>query len=261
MSNIKTINLIYAISFLDLFAVGLTVPLFSTHLRELGVSHTVIGLLSSTYSGIQVLSGPIIGGWSDIRDRKYVLKITLLICGVCYGLLGITESIFFIFILRFILGIMKHTQSICKAVITDLVPHNEQTGIFGRSAAFSSVGFIIGPFIGGHLSEINHGFTYVCGLTVTSFIINFVPLSLASTTLRVVSMELMLKKSEKMHRGSLSGASNSIMSVARFVTPFLSGILSDIFSEQSVMLVAMIPAVLGMCVSLYMKFVYVNIKK
>jgi hypothetical protein len=56
----RDLNLVYIISFMDLFAVGLTVPLFSNHLRELGASHFTIGLLSSLYSGLQVISGPVV---------------------------------------------------------------------------------------------------------------------------------------------------------------------------------------------------------
>ncbi|KAJ8939605.1 hypothetical protein NQ318_010612 [Aromia moschata] len=395
MLRTTIINLVYAISFLDLFAIGLTFPLFSSHLRDLGVSHTLIGLLGSTYSGVQVLSGPLIGGWSDVRTRKSVLKTTLLVCTICYGLLGITSSIYFIFVLRFILGIIKHTQSICKAVISDIVPPSEQTVIFGRSAALGSFGFIIGPLIAGHLSEVRNGFTYVCALTALLFLINLglayflpdestkrkasnnqsilwgikyefrkvmkdlrsidwnehwstfllrflfglslscffsnqtlylkekyelserytgyivsyfstigmvsaffinlinnfyktdytclirllhfftiltvcficisisqsiwmflillVPFSIVSTSLRVVSMELMLKQSDKSHRGSLSGASNSIMSIMRFISPLLTGLVGDIFSGQYVMLVAVIPSSIGMGVSWYMK--------
>uniref|UniRef100_A0A6P7GW81 Major facilitator superfamily domain-containing protein 9-like n=1 Tax=Diabrotica virgifera virgifera TaxID=50390 RepID=A0A6P7GW81_DIAVI len=400
MGTTKTINLIYMISFLDLFAVGLTFPLFGNYLRDLGASHTTVGLISSAYSAIQVLSGPLIGSWSDIRDRRTVLKWTLLMCAACYDLLGTTNSIVFILLLRFVLGVVKHTQSICKAVITDLVSPEEQNDIFGKSASVASLGFIVGPFVGGNLSELNHGFTYVCMLTGLLFIINYVcacylpentkgstppnstnnpigwqtvtsefkksvneivsidwkvhwdtfllkfllgltitvyfsnqaiylretfqmsqkhvgymislfstigmisglclkkvdsflknvdvytkmgvwfgvlalcfiamylspnfivfmfflaPLSLAATAMRVASMELMFKKTEALHRGSLSGASNSVMSVARFMTPLFTGISSDIFSEKSVMLIAVVPASIGVFVSLYTKRKY-----
>nr|XP_023026470.1 major facilitator superfamily domain-containing protein 9-like isoform X2 [Leptinotarsa decemlineata] len=173
-SRVETIDVIYTISFLDLFAVGLTFPLFATFLRDLGSSHSTIGLLSATYSGIQVLSGPLIGSWSDIRDRKTVLKTTLLICAFCYGLLGATNSVVCIFFLRIVLGIVKHTQTICKAMITDLIPRKKQSETFGKSASLASLGFIIGPFVGGNLSELKHGFTYVSILTAGIFSINYV---------------------------------------------------------------------------------------
>ncbi|XP_057671124.1 major facilitator superfamily domain-containing protein 9-like [Diorhabda carinulata] len=399
MGAIKTVNLIYAISFLDLFAVGLTFPLVGNYLRDIGASHTTVGLISSTYSAVQVLSGPFIGGWSDVRNRKSVLKFTIVICALCYALLGITRSIIFITAVRCVLGLFKHTQSICKAVITDLVPLKEQNEFFARSAAVASFGFIIGPFVGGHISEFENGFTYVCLFTGMLFIINYgcacylpddrkttkpgdvswkmvtnefkksikeikdidwkvhwdtfllkfllgltitvyfsnqaiylketfhlsqkhigymisffstvgvisglflkkidnflntdiyskmslwfgvlalcfislylspnififmfflIPLSVAASAMRVTSMELMFQKIEALHRGSFSGASNSVMSIARFMTPLFTGLTSDIFNEKSVMLIAVVPACLGVFVSIFTKTKYkANVK-
>ncbi|KAJ8870628.1 hypothetical protein PR048_029651 [Dryococelus australis] len=62
----------------DLFAVSLVMPLMSTHLRSLGASHFLIGLLGSTYSCLQLFSGPVVGSWSDIRGRRAVLLFTKL---------------------------------------------------------------------------------------------------------------------------------------------------------------------------------------
>ncbi|XP_044261833.1 major facilitator superfamily domain-containing protein 9-like [Tribolium madens] len=394
----KNLNLVYALSFMDLFAVGLTVPLFSNHLRELGASHFTIGLLNSLYSGLQVISGPIVGSWSDVRDRKSVLQITLLLCSLGYIALGLTNSILFIAIVRILLGVTKHTQSICKAIITDLVPPCDRASALGRSTALGSLGFIIGPTLGGHLIELNNGFFYVCSFTSVLFIVNvaltsviseikapkkgqinqqnpiftklryefnksitdmteidwrafwdvfllrfifgfsvtmyfsqqsvylkeefqlsqrhvgytisffsatgmasafllhyitsyfykmddsclkrlthffllmtlsliclylapnfelflviLVPFSLSCTILRIVSMELMLKKASSTHRGSLSGTSNSIMSIARFVTPVTSGLISDKLGGHSAMLFSAVSPLVGTLVSLWMK--------
>lgn len=57
-------------------------------------------------------------------------------------------------------------------MISDLIPPSEQTGVYGKSAALGSLGFIVGPFMGGHLSEMKHGFTYVSGVTALSFLVN-----------------------------------------------------------------------------------------
>lgn len=87
-----------------------------------------------------------------------------------------------------------------------------------------------------------------------------VPFSIASTALRVVSMELMLKKSDELHRGSLAGASNSVMSLARFLTPFLTGVISDIFTEKSVMFVGILPSFMCVILTSYMKIYVPTVK-
>lgn len=68
---------------------------------------------------------------------------------------------------------MKHTQSICKAFIADIVPGSDRADAYGKSNSFGSLGFVVGPVIGGHVYELQNGFFYVCVLTFFLFIINF----------------------------------------------------------------------------------------
>ncbi|PSN50442.1 hypothetical protein C0J52_04943 [Blattella germanica] len=60
ISNPTKVRLLYAVSFLDLFACSMVIPLLSPHLRSLGASHFTIGCLSSLYAGLQLVSGPVI---------------------------------------------------------------------------------------------------------------------------------------------------------------------------------------------------------
>ncbi|KAF5278572.1 hypothetical protein FQA39_LY00614 [Lamprigera yunnana] len=157
----------------DLVAVGLTFPLLYPQLRLLGASHTLVGVFGATYSGLQVLTGPIVGCWSDLRGRKFVASIILIVSAICYFFTGVTKSLLIIYLLRIILGFTKHTQTLCKALISDNIPKEKQTKVYGWSTAVSSLGFVVGPIIGGHLSELNNGFSYVCTLTSLIFICNY----------------------------------------------------------------------------------------
>ncbi|XP_022919322.2 major facilitator superfamily domain-containing protein 9-like [Onthophagus taurus] len=389
--NKYNLFIVYGISFMDLFAIGLMFPLLQPHLRSLGASHLTIGLMGSTYSALQVLAGPLIGSWSDLRGRKQVLILTLIICMVCYFLIGLSSWVFLIFIFRFILGGFKHTQTLCKALIVDLLPKTEHAQAYGRSSGLGMLGFVIGPILGGHVSELNDGFMYVCWITSGLFLINItltcflpstkgsfksekvvnlfdlikginlemkksveilkkinwkiywdaflirflfgittsffhsnqslylkekhnlsqlyigytisffsiigvltsltlgwitetfykndtnclqrlfhsfvilsisclgfylapnlivfytflIPFGITTALVRIVSMEMMLTKSGKEEKGSLSGASNSIMSISRFFTPLMSGVVGDFFGEESVMFFAFVPAIIG----------------
>lgn len=83
------------------------------------------------------------------------------------------------------------------------------------------------------------------GLYLTSnvafFILLIVPLGLSSAILRILTLEIMLKKSTGNERGSLSGVSTSIMSVSRFVSPITSGIVGDLFGENAILISAIVP--------------------
>lgn len=84
------------------------------------------------------------------------------------------------------------------------------------------------------------------------FYVTLVPFSVSITILRIVTMELMISKSKNDEKGSLAGASNSVMSVARFVTPLTSGIIGDVFGESAVMLLAFVLSTCGSGLCVYL---------
>lgn len=69
-------------------------------------------------------------------------------------------------------GFIKHTQTICKALIADSLPIEQQAAAYGQSSGYGMLGFVIGPILGGHISEMNNGFFYVCCFTSFLFVIN-----------------------------------------------------------------------------------------
>ncbi|KAJ0178884.1 hypothetical protein K1T71_005659 [Dendrolimus kikuchii] len=170
-----TLCLLQAVAFLDLFAVGLVIPLVPSHVRKMGANHIYVGLLGSIYAGWQLGSGPLIGSLSDLKGRKTILIMTLLICSVAYMLMGFTNSIFFILFIRAVLGICKQTQMLTKALVPDYERNEEkQSAIYGRMSAISGGGITLGPIIGGHILEDNPegGFTFISLIVGICFIIN-----------------------------------------------------------------------------------------
>lgn len=163
---------IYVIVFLDLISISLIIPVWGTHLRSLGASHFHIALLGSTYSFLQFLSGTPIGALSDHYGRKIVLFVTICICAIAYFLLGYVKSFILIVLIRIIQGCLKHSQLLCKTLVNDQVPGDQQTAVYGRMNGFSSLSFVIGPIIGGHLMEKSEGFYSLACCTCVIFLIN-----------------------------------------------------------------------------------------
>ncbi|CAG9559672.1 unnamed protein product [Danaus chrysippus] len=169
------ISLLQFVAFLDLLAVGLIVPLIPNHVKQMGGSQLYIGLLGSIYASFQLGSGPLIGSLSDIRGRKPILFLTLLVCSVSYMTLGLTSSIAIIFVLRAVLGLFKQTQLLTKALVPDYEKvESKQSQIYGKMAAISGVGITLGPIFGGHIVEDfpHYGFTIIGAIVSTFFLIN-----------------------------------------------------------------------------------------
>ncbi|KAM9344121.1 major facilitator superfamily domain-containing protein 9 [Pholidichthys leucotaenia] len=168
----RTIQCIYVVGFMDLFGVSMIIPLLSHHVKALGASPTVAGIVGSTYGVLQLFSSTIVGGWSDVVGRRYSLLTCLLLSALGYTLLGMSTSITLFILARIPVGLFKHSLSICRALLSDLVSESERPLVMGHFNAASSVGFILGPVVGGYLTEHEGGF-YTSSFTCAAiFLIN-----------------------------------------------------------------------------------------
>ncbi|XP_038576768.1 major facilitator superfamily domain-containing protein 9 isoform X2 [Micropterus salmoides] len=112
------------------------------------------------------------GSWSDVVGRRYSLLTCLLLSALGYGLLGMSTSIALFVLARIPVGLFKHSLSICRALLSDLVSDSERPLVMGHFNAASSVGFILGPVVGGYLTEHEGGF-YTSSFTCAAiFLVN-----------------------------------------------------------------------------------------
>ncbi|XP_042175815.1 major facilitator superfamily domain-containing protein 9 [Oncorhynchus tshawytscha] len=168
----RIIQCIYVVGFMDLFGVSLIIPLLSHHVKALGASPTVAGLVGSTYGILQLFSSTIVGSWSDVVGRRYSMLMCLLLSALGYGLLGMSTSIALFLLARIPVGLFKHSLSICRALLSDLVSEVERPLVMGHFNVASSMGFILGPVVGGYLTEHDGGF-YTASFTCAAiFLLN-----------------------------------------------------------------------------------------
>ncbi|XP_061233685.1 major facilitator superfamily domain-containing protein 9 isoform X1 [Neopsephotus bourkii] len=168
----RFVRCLYAVGFLDLFGVSMVVPLMNLHIKSLGASHTVGGIIGSLYGIMQLFSSTFVGCWSDIVGRRYSLLACILLSALGYFLLGASTTVFLFAISRVPVGIFKHTLSISKALLSDLVSERDRPLVMGRFNAASSVGFILGPVVGGYLTELKDGFYQTSFLCAFIFLLN-----------------------------------------------------------------------------------------
>ncbi|NXI63886.1 MFSD9 protein, partial [Anseranas semipalmata] len=159
-------------SFQDLFGVSMVVPLMNLHIKSLGASPTVAGIIGSLYGIMQLFSSTFVGCWSDIVGRRYSLLACILLSALGYFLLGTSTTVFLFAISRVPVGIFKHTLSISKALLSDLVSERDRPLVMGRFNAASSVGFILGPVVGGYLTELEGGFYQTSFICASIFLLN-----------------------------------------------------------------------------------------
>ena len=66
----------------------------------------------------------------------------------------------------------KHSQELTKAYIADITPKARHPDLFGKFNSISSVGFVFGPLVGGHLGDQPGGFLVVAWLSAAIFVVN-----------------------------------------------------------------------------------------
>ena len=169
MHSFKKISLLTAllVAFLDMMGVGLVYPMFSSMFYHnkidlLGpdVSETMkgmwLGILLCAMPIAQFFSSPILGTLSDQKGRKPVLKYTLIICALGYLLSAggvYQKSLFLLVVGRLVVGIGTGTFSVVSAILADISSPEEKAKNFGLLNMAFGVGFMVGPFLGGLLSD------------------------------------------------------------------------------------------------------------
>lgn len=165
----KTIVTIFFTIFIDLLGIGILIPiiplLFASPGSEffvlpLGVSvktgYLLLGLLIAVYPIGQFIATPILGQLSDKHGRKKILALSLLGTSISYLIFAyaiITKNIPLLFISRFFDGITGGNVSVAQAMIADISTPENRTKNFGMIGAAFGLGFILGPYIGGRLSD------------------------------------------------------------------------------------------------------------
>ncbi len=169
MKKRKPIFSILLTVFIDMLGVGVLIPVIpmlfiastsSEYILQVGTSaqtgYLLFGLLLSVYPLMQFIAAPILGQLSDKFGRKPILTISLF--GTCLGYIlfaiGIfTKNLPLIFASRALDGITGGNISVAQAAIADITEPKDRVKTFGLIGAVFGVGFIVGPFIGGVLSD------------------------------------------------------------------------------------------------------------
>lgn len=166
-SNNFALYLLMFNMFITMGGIGIIVPVMPAYLEIFGVGGTVLGFLIATFSLAQFLLSPISGDLSDRKGRKIFIVTGLVVYGSGQLLFGLAGDIWLLFVARFLSGTgAALIMPPIMAYVADVTTYEERGKGMGYIGAASSLGFTLGPAIGGFLSNIDiHVPFYFAGST------------------------------------------------------------------------------------------------
>lgn len=164
--------LIFAFVFIDLLGYSLFLPLLPYYADTLGASPLLIGLLVASNALAQLVASPTIGRLSDRYGRRPLLIASIVgtlasflllglveplgavLDGLTGGALGLgTAALVMLFASRILDGLTGGNIALARAYITDVTDEESRARGLGMIGAAFGLGFIVGPAMGGLLSN------------------------------------------------------------------------------------------------------------
>jgi DHA1 family tetracycline resistance protein-like MFS transporter len=126
------------------------------HAVPVSYAYILLGLLISTFPVFMFFSTPVLGEYSDYVGRRKVMVMSLLGSALGLGIFAtgiMMKSLLLLFVARIVGGIMSGNLAVAQAAIADITPPEKRAARFGLIGAAYGFGFIVGPVIGGLLSD------------------------------------------------------------------------------------------------------------
>jgi MFS transporter, DHA1 family, tetracycline resistance protein len=149
------LGFIFSVVLLDVIGLAILMPVQAYIVRQYSDEAIMVAMIPVLYAGAQFFAAPLLGKLSDRYGRRPVLLISILGSALGYFLFGIGGALWVLFLSRLIDGFTAGNASTASAYVADVTPPQDRAMNFGFIGMAYGLGFILGPALGGLLSEIS----------------------------------------------------------------------------------------------------------
>jgi DHA1 family tetracycline resistance protein-like MFS transporter len=194
------VKILFFIVFFDLLGFGLFLPVLPFFAETLGATPTMVIWAGGAYSLGQFVAAPVLGRLSDRYGRRPLLLFSLAGSVASYVLLLLADSYAMLLAARLIGGITAGNIAVAFAYVADVTKPQDRAKAMGFVASALSLGFILGPSIGGLLGGHDAAslrMDLVCGFAILLAAAAFV-----LTALRLPESRTAAERAPQAHAGS-----------------------------------------------------------
>lgn len=163
-SNNLALYLLMFNMFITMSGIGIIIPVMPEYLGTFGVAGQALGFLIAAFSFSQFIFAPLAGDLSDKHGRKKLIIVGLIITGISQIAFGLSTELWMLFASRFFSGLgAAFLVPPMMAFVADITTVEQRGRGMGLLGASMSLGFMIGPALGGFLSKITLEFPFYFG--------------------------------------------------------------------------------------------------
>lgn len=147
--------------FIAMSGIGLVIPVMPQYLETFGVAGQALGFIIASFALGQFLFSPLAGDLSDTLGRKKLIIVGLIIFSASQLWFGLATYEWMLYAARFISGIGgAFLIPATMAFVADITTLKERGKGMGFLGASMSLGFMIGPALGGFLASVSLTFPF-----------------------------------------------------------------------------------------------------
>ena len=174
-SKSSPMGILFLVVLIDMLGFTIVIPFLTYFVQDLASAEGImdigkrdlwVGVVISCYSLAQFIFTPILGSLSDNYGRRPIIILGLISNSIFFIVFGLSQSLTMALVARFLAGAGNGNIAVARAYIGDISQPNEISRRMGLIGAAFGLGFMIGPFIGGLLSDPA---TSIGGIFDTSF--------------------------------------------------------------------------------------------
>ncbi|HET9869487.1 MAG TPA: TCR/Tet family MFS transporter [bacterium] len=181
--NKHALAFIFITVLLDMLALGLIIPILPGLIVGLAGGDKVrgalvVGLFGTVFALMQFVFSPVLGSLSDRFGRRPVILLSNLGMGLDYLVMALAPTLGWLFVGRVLSGLTASSVGTAFAYIADSTTPKTRAAGFGVLGAAFSLGFVVGPGLGGWLGGMGPRLPFwaAAGLSLVNFLYGFLVL-------------------------------------------------------------------------------------